>query len=86
MDLRMVSWDDNGYVFFGARLFSLHFHGSEVIAFLLTSFVKPKREKASSLSLLFARCAAQIKQNVGIRAKECFNNAKNGLPNFRIVR
>lgn len=81
----MVSRNNNCYVFFGSILFPLDLYGFEIIAFLLTSFIKPIREKSCTLSLLLTCCAAHVKQNIGIRVKESFNNTKHGLPNLLVV-
>ena len=55
-------------------------------AYLLTSFVKPVREKSCSLCLLFTSCATHIKQYVRICSEELVNNAKHGLHYLNVIR
>ena len=85
MDIWMISRNDNSYIVLGSRFFYLDFYRFEIIAFLLTGFVKPVREKTLSLCLLSTDCATHIKQNVRIRTKECFNNTKHRLPNLFVI-
>ena len=84
--LRMVSRDNDSHVFFSSRFLTFDFCSFEVIAFLLTGFVKPKREKACPLSLLIIYRATHIEHDVRVCTEELFNNAKDSLGNLCVTR
>ena len=82
----MISWDNNRNVLFGSWFFSFHLNSSEIIAFLLSSLIKPIREKSCSLCLLLTSCAAHVKQYVRICAEELVYYTKHSLHDFNIIR